>query len=222
MSRPMNNISYGDEYRRMMPREFEQYAAQYSGQIEGIGWKLWDTQTYVSGTTTRLQQFFNVRATQDLSNMETAFQLPGQKGFLIRAIRFFIKQEPRAVTPSAATGAQVGAYDNVALLINTGVFELIIGNKQYVLDPLWCLTAGGGASGAMCAATSAGGATIFVDYAQNGTADPRAVNTLSKPIFIPPQLNFSANAFWPAALTLSGGNTTITFLLDGDIIRPVQ
>jgi hypothetical protein len=61
-----------------------------------------------------------------------------------------------------------------------------------------------------------------VDYAQNGIADPRAVNTLSKPLFIGPQINFNARVDWAAALTLSGGDTAITFLLDGDLLRPVQ
>jgi len=116
---------------------------------------------------------------------------------------------------------QVGAIDNIAQLINTGVFVLTIGNKQFAMEPLWVLTAGGGAYGMMAAAAGVG-VPSYVDYAQNGIPDPRAVNTLSIPIFIPPQMNFSAVASWPAALTLSGGDTTICFLLDGDLIRPVQ
>jgi hypothetical protein len=209
-------------YAGMYPREYEQYSASYGNKLDRIGWKWWDTQTYVSGTTTQLPQWFNVRATPDLGNMEVAFQLAAPKAFLIRAIRFFMKQRPRAVSPAATSGPQLGAIDNIAQIINTGVFVLTIGNKQFAMEPLWVLTAGGGAMGAMALATTASAAAVYTDMAQNGIADPRAVNTLSIPIFIPPQLNFSAVVSWPAALTLSGGNTDICFLLDGDILRPVQ
>ena len=208
-----NGTGYGSDY--------EQYSTKYKGQIESIGWKWWDTQTYISGTTTSLPQWFNVRGTPDLSNMEIAFQLAAPKAFLIRAIRFFIKQRPRLVSPAGTSGAATGAIDNVAQLINTGVFVFTVGNKQYNMEPLWCLTAGGGAFGML--AVGAGGAAFdSIDYAQNGIPDPRAVNTLSKPMFLPPQLNFSAVVTWPAALTLSGVNTDISFLLDGDLLRPVQ
>jgi hypothetical protein len=204
------------------PPEYEQYNSQYGGKIEAIGWKWWDTQTYVSGTTVNLTQWFNVRATQDLSNMEVAFQLAAPKAFLIRAIRFFVKQRPRSVARAASTNPTTGAIDNIAQLINTGVFTLMIGNKQYNQEPLWCLTAGGGAYGMLGlegATADPGGA---IDYAQNGIPDPRAVNSLAKPIFIAPQINFSAVVSWPAALTLAGGDTAVTILLDGDQLRPVQ
>lgn len=230
MSTPQNMLP-GDQqgpfplpgfYGGMYPREYEQYSASYGNKLDRIGWKWWDTQTYVSGTTTQLPQWFNVRATPDLGNMEVAFQLAAPKAFLIRAIRFFVKQRPRMVSPPV-TAPITGAIDNVAQLINTGVWVLTIGNKQFAMEPLWVLTAGGGAYGVMAAAnTSGSNAANYFDYAQNGIPDPRAVNTLPIPIFIPPQLNFSAVVSWPAALTLSGGNTDITFLLDGDLLRPVQ
>ena len=220
MSRPQANIpgNYSQDY----PPEYERYNTQYPGQKEVIGWKWWDTQTYVSGTTTQLPQWFNVRATPDLGNMEVAFQLAAPKAFFCRAIRFFIKQRPRSVARAASTNPNTGATDNVAQLINTGVWQFTVGNKVYNLEPLWCLTAGGGAFGLLAlegATADPGGA---IDYAQNGIPDPRAVNTLSKPLFIAPQINFTALVTWPAALTLAGGNTDLAFLLDGDLVRPVQ
>lgn len=211
-------------YSGSYPSQYEQYNSQYGNALETIGWKLWDTQTYVSGTTTQLPGWFNVRATPDLSNMEVAFQLPAPKAFLIRAIRFFVKQRPASVARAASTNQQTGALDNIAQLINTGVFTFTIGSKVYNMEPLWCMTAGGGAAGVLViegATTDPGG---LVDYAQNGIADPRAVNTLTKPIFIAPQINFTAVVTWPAAITLapSNTNTPISFLLDGDLLRPVQ
>lgn len=212
-------------FTNVYPREYEQYNSQYGGQIEAIGWKWWDTQTYISGTTTRLPQWFNVRATRDLSNMEVAFQLAAPKAFLIRAIRIFIKVRPRVVTPVTATGAVLtGTFDDVVQLINTGVVDLNIGNKIYALEPLWALTSGGGAFGALglVGAAPVAGQIGTGSYAQVGEPDPRAVNSLSKPIFIAPQINFNATMDWPAALTLASGDTTITLVIDGDLLRPVQ
>ena len=204
-------------YTGYYPPQYGQYNTQFQGNIETIGWKWWDTQTFTSGVTTSLTQFFNVRGTTDLSNMEVAFQLAAPKAFLIRAIRFFVKQRPQTVTTVANGSNQLGAFDDMAQLINTGVFQLTIGNKVYNLEPLWCLTAGGGAWGVL-----ASGSTVSQSYAQNGIADPRAVNTLSKPLFIGPQINFTAQITWPAVITTANGNPSICILLDGDLLRPVQ
>lgn len=201
-------------YTNYYPPEYQQYNTQYKGNIETIGWKWWDTQTFTSASTTSLVQFFNVRSTPDLSNMEVAFQLAAPKAFLVRAIRFFVKNRPTAITLSAVGGVNIetGFYDDVVQLTNLGVFQLTIGNKVYNLEPLWCLTAGGGAYGILTTGS----------YAQNGIPDPRAVNSLSKPLFIGPQINFTARIDWPNTLTLAGGNPTVTVLLDGDLLRPVQ
>ncbi len=213
MSRPNLPGIFTDAY----PREYEAYNTQYGGQIESIGWKWWDTQTFISGTTVALTNFFTTRATPDLSNMEVQFQLAAPKAFLCRAIRFFVKQRPEAATLPVGGSQAPGAIDNIAQLINTGVMSFVIGNKTYALEPLWCLTAGGGAYGNLAIAST----TISMDYAQNGIPDPRAVNTLSKPLFIGPQINFNARIDWAATLTLTR-NLAITLLLDGDLLRPVQ
>lgn len=215
---PQYKLDIEGLYSGYYPKEFVDYSTSFGNRLEKIGWKWYDTQTYTSGTTTSLPQWWNTRATQDLSNMEIAFQMPAPKSFLIRAIRFFVKQRPRNVTIASNTNPQTGAMDNIAQLINTGVFVFTIGNKVYNLEPLWCLTAGGGAYGVMTTGATGG----LMDYAQNGVPDPRAVNTLSTALFIPPQMNFSAVVSWPAALTLAGGDTTLSFLLDGDIYRAVQ
>jgi hypothetical protein len=147
-----------------------------------------------------------------------AFQLAAPKAFLIRAIRFFVKTRPQTVTTGTPLPAtQAGAFDDVVQIINTGVFQLTIGNKVYNLEPLWCLTSGGGAYGVLQS-----GSTISMSYAQNGIPDPRAVNALSKPLFIGPQINFTAQITWPATLTLTNGNPALCILMDGDLLRPVQ
>jgi hypothetical protein len=220
MSRPQTGLP--GIYTGQYPAEYEKYSAQYGGQLEAIGWKWWDTQTYTSGTTTALTNYFNVRATPDLSNMEVAFQLAAPKAFLCRSVRFFIKGRPRSVARAASTNPQTGSLDDVAQIINTGVFTLVIGNKTYLQEPLFCLTAGCGAFGELALEGATADPGAIVDYAQNGIPDPRAVNTLPKPIFIGPQMNFNGAITWPAALTLAGGNTGLTVILEGDQLRPVQ
>jgi hypothetical protein len=213
----MNNMP--GIYSGYYPPGFEEYNTQYGGRLERVGAKLWDTQTFTSASTVSLVQFFNVRATPDLSNMETAFQLPAPKAFLIRAIRMFVKLRPLATTATPGS-AFASNFDNIAQLINTGVMTFTVGNKQYAQEPLWALTAGGGAFGSLA---GVGGAlqSVGIDYAQNGVPDPRAVNTLSVPLFLAPQINFNARIDWAAALTLSS-SPAITLCLDGDLLRPVQ
>ena len=199
-------------YTGYYPPEYAAYNTQFQGNIETIGWKWWDTQTFTSASTTSLTQWFTTRTSLDLSNMEVQFQLAAPKAFLIRAIRFYVKGRPTAITASGSPTIETGLFDDVAQIINTGVFQFTIGNKVYNMEPLWCLTAGGGAWGYLTTGS----------YAQNGIPDPRAVNSLSKPLFIGPQINFTARVDWPATITLAGGNPAITFLLDGDLLRPVQ
>lgn len=208
-------------FTNQFPAQYEQYNTQYGGQVEAIGWKWWDTQTYTSATTVNLPNYFNVRASTDISNMEVAFQLAAPKAFLVRAIRVYYKRRPQMVDSGAAAPTNfVSLADDVAQLVNTGVMELTIGNKIYSQEPLWCLTSGGGPN-IIWSQAGAEAANITANYAQNGIADPRAVQTVSKPLFIAPQINFNARLFWPAALTLTA-NTDITVCLDGDLLRPVQ
>lgn len=205
----------------VFPQALMDYAAKYQNKIEAIGGQLWDTQSFVSGTTLVLPGFWGtVRATLDVGNMPTAGNLTGDTAFLVRAVRFYAKQRPRAVVGLSAA-AQTGALDNISQLINTGVFNFTVGSKNYGQFALWGLTAGGGASGLMAAA-GATAANVYYDVAQNGIADPRAVFTLNKPIFLTPGMVFKGDLLWPAALTLSGGNTDLCLMLDGDSYRPAQ
>lgn len=201
---------------RDYPPEFQPYDTQYKGAKEAVGWMLWDTVPYVSAASVNLN-FFNVaRATVDLSNMEIPSQLAAPKAFFLRAIRFYVKNVPWAAAVAVAA-AQTGQASDIQLLINTGVFQLTIGNKLYVQLPLWTLLSGGGVAG-----SAASGGAGFYDVASLGMPDNRAPYTLAKPLFIAPQINFIGNIIWPAAVVLVQGDTDITVALDGDLIRPVQ
>jgi hypothetical protein len=209
-------------YTDYYPPEFWKYNTQYAGKLEWIGWRWWDTKTYVSATTTSLANFFGtIPATLDVGNMQVAAQLAAPNAFMIRAVGWYLKQRPRAVDQAATANPQTGALDNVAQLGNGGVAQLTIGTKVYGQWQLWQLGSGGGAWGAVA---TAGGEAVNVqnDWATSGVPDPRALYTLSKPLFIAPQINFKVDITWPAAVTLAGGDTSLQFFLDGDIVRPVQ
>jgi hypothetical protein len=202
-----------------IPLGYERYSSIYGRGKEVIGWSLYDTLTYISGTTLSLDFFTNVRANKSLSNMETAGALPAPKSFLIRAPRFFVKQRPRSVAVAAATNPNTGALDNLVQLTNQGVARLIVGSKEYGFVPLWMLCSGGGVTGQM---SQGGAATGLVDYATVGVPDARNVWSLTKPILVESQVNFKVELIWDAPLTLAGGNLDLTIALDGDMLRAIQ
>lgn len=204
------------------PAEYKQYDTQYQGAKEVIGWNWYDTVTYVSGTTVTLTLFTTARATLDLSNMEVTGQLAAPKAFFCRSIIWYLKQRPRSVARAAATAAQTGAIDNIAQLSNTGVLSITIGQKLYGQYPIWRLCSGGGAFGAFGAEGATADPGAQSDWATLGIPDPRAVFTLAKPLFIAPQINFNVVLTWPTAITLAATDTTMSVVLDGDLIRPVQ
>ena len=205
---------------------YQEYASQYAGQIEAIGGQLYDTLNYTGAATLNLTYFTALRNNLALSNMELAGTLPSPKGFLIRSIRVVIQEDILTSARAASGAVQPGAIDNIAQLVNTGVFTLTIGAKQYAQFPIWMLPAGGGPWNAVAASGDTADPGQLQDFASNGIPDIRNVRTLSKPIFIGPQINFNATIVWPAAVTLAGPGaphvTAIKIILDGDLLRPVQ
>lgn len=222
MSRMQNTLP--GIYSGDFPPEYSAYNTQYPGAKETIEWVWYDTQSFVSASSVSLTFFQNGPGgrTIDQTNMEVAGQFAAPKAFFLRAIGFWVKQRPRSVARAAATNPQTGAFDNIAQLINTGTYSMVIGSKNYAIFPLHRLTAGAGANGVMTAEGATADPGAQSDYAQNGVADPRAMFTLSKPLFIAPQINFAVTITWPAAITLAGGNTDVQIFWDGDLIRPVQ
>jgi len=202
-----------------IPLEYGRYSSIYGRGKEVIGWSLYDTLPYVSGTTLGLEFFTNVRANKSLSNMETAGALPAPKSFLIRAPRFFVKQRPRSVAAAVASNPNTGAVDNLVQLTNTGIARLIVGSKEYGHVPLWMLCSGGGVAGVI---SQGGAGTGIIDYATLGTPDARNVWTLTKPILVESQVNFKVEVTWDTPITLAGGNLDLCFALDGDMLRAIQ
>lgn len=203
-----------------LSRDYARYNTQYPAQ-EVIQGMLWDTATYTSGTTVAANFFNAVRATLDLGNMEIPSQLPNPKAFLVRAINFYVKNRPWSAARGASTAVTTGQADNIQQLINTGVLRLTIGSKIYAEFPLWALPSGAGAYGNAGLDGNTADPGIVVDHAVSGFPDVSNSFTLSKPLFIAPQINFVVTVTWPAAITLTG-NLNITVNMEGDLIRPAQ
>lgn len=201
---------------------YDKYNTQYPGQKERINQPLWDTLVYTSNATTQLTFFNGVRATLDLSNMQQAGVLAAPQGFLIRALRFFVKVNPYVVARAAAGSLCTGLWDDVQQLLNTAVLQLTIGSKTYAQVPLWMVPAGGGVFGSMgCDGNTADPGTA-VSYAQCGSPVVDNCFSLARPLFIAPQINFKIDIIWGAAVTLACGNPPLTVVMDGDIVRPKQ
>lgn len=197
------------------PSEYQRYDTQFQGAKECIGWTWYDTVTYVSAATTALAMFTVTRATLNLGNMEVAGQLASPKAFFLRAIRVDPIIIPFATTAAGNGAAQTGAITDMQALTHNGILQLTIGQKVYGQWPLWMLPAGGG----MVVA----GVYPIAQVVTNGIADPRAVYSLTKPLFIAPQINFRVDLLWPAgAITTVATAPNIWVGLDGDLIRPVQ
>jgi hypothetical protein len=203
-----------------LPDTYQKYAAKLGNKKEEIGWVYWDTVLYTSGATIALRLFNAVRATRDVGNMPTAGALPGDQGFLIRAIRFYVKQRPESMATAAAAAAQPGALDNISLLINTGVLLWTIGGKNYAEYPLWSLPSGGGVYGNI-AVNDILVAGAAADFGNCGYPDAGNVFTLTVPTFLEPNTSFWVDLVWPAAVALTR-NVNVCVAFEGRLVRAVQ
>jgi hypothetical protein len=201
------------------PTQYNSYDTQYSGAKEAVGWMLYHKLQYTSAATVALRYFTAIPANIEFGNMEVAGQLASPKAFFLRAIRVRIDGQPFSTTAVADANIQDGRANDLVMLLEHGVLQLTIGSKQYGQWPLHVLPAGGG----VVISWQTGDIDVVIQDANNGIQDPRAVYSLSKPLFIAPQINFYVDLLWPnGPYTLDQGNTNILVMLDGDLIRPVQ
>jgi hypothetical protein len=183
---------------------------------------LWDSLLYTS-TTTVVMNFFQqtlAATSPDVTNLLQPGQLPYPQQFLVRAVRFWIRQLPESINAAGAPAIQTGAFNNVALLVNTGLLIIRHGDKEYGRYPLRDITAGNGLYGPLKVSNILVGGAV-VDYAQNGRPHCKDIYALAKPLLIETSQNFVYQLSWPAALTLTR-NLTLCLALEGDLIRSIQ
>lgn len=206
----------------MNASDYQQYATLTTGR-EVVHGALWDTLAYTTAVTTVLNFFQQtVAATSfDVTNLLTPGQLAYPTQFLVRAIRFFIKQRPESVNAAAPAALQGGAIDNVFELVNTGLLVITHGAKEYGRYPLRDITCGNAPFGNISVSNILiGGAAV--DYGQNGWPHSKNVFTLAKPLLIETNMNFLYQLSWPAGAVTLTRTTNLCLALEGDLIRPVQ
>jgi hypothetical protein len=190
---------------------------QQPDELEAYGHVLYSVRTYVSGSTTRLT-FFDFVGGPDVTNMESAGQLPDPQFFEIWGVHFGVR---RGVTntPEGITGA----IDDVEKLIRSGggSFILTIGSKNYGPWPLEALHSLGGPTGFGWGLdnTAAGGTPSQTQFANNGLAG----SGLSQrgALVVPPKQRLVATVTWPAPLTLTG-DVPVYAALSGVHFRDVR
>jgi hypothetical protein len=191
-----------------IPTEWTAYVTQTNLSLEVVPYMLWDTNTYTSTTTTDQVFFTTIRATTDLGNIKQPGMLPNPQSFLIQAIRFFNK----SVTAVGTTFASQQISD-VALLANTGIGTLTIGQKTYGPWPLWVLGCGNQPGGVL-----AGSNSNYMGYGQ--VQGP--LYALYPNLMIAPLQNFQFNLDWPAGAVTLANTAALCINFDGQLARAVQ
>jgi hypothetical protein len=213
----LNILTAAERYA--YPSQFSDYDTQYGGAKERIGWTWYHLLPYAAATV-QLTYFQVIPANLGLGNMKLAGQLGAPQAFFMRALRVKVYLYPTAITAVATATEQTGNLDDLCHLLYQGTLQLSILDKVYGQWPLWMLPAGGGPAAVGVGSIAA--APIYM--AENGIQDPRAVYSLSVPLFLAPQVTFKVDIFWNAAVAVVSlpANPLIGVFLDGDLIRPVQ
>lgn len=193
------------------------------GQPERIAWSWWDTQTYVSGTTVRLDFFQTVNADKNQSNMVAAGQIPAPQFFdLYHASICYLV--PLSAAALADPIGIVGAVNDVDRL-SQGAAQFSIADKVYYQGSQMFLPAGAGPFVSQSSSATGTAATPFAtisQFALNGNPDLRNRYNFWGDITIPANQNFIWSLTWTAALTFTPGtNRSIRVWMDGYLYRRV-
>ena len=196
---------------------------EMANQPEVLPWVLYDTQTFVSGTTQSLNFFSTLQTNKSLGNMESAGQIPDPQFFEVHYFGCDIM-----VTPTTIASGVVGAIDDIHKLLwgdagdgsDAGRFTFVISNKRIGPFPLSYCHGSGGAIGFGWSNdnVAAGGTPESIQYANNGVFDGGYYAGGS--IIIPPKIGFNVDLDWGGPITLSG-NVAIRFNLMGVLHRRV-
>ena len=200
-----------------IPEEWGGYVTQSNVGLEVVPAVLYDTQTYVSTTTTILPFFTSVPANDSISNVNPPATLPNPSSFLIKNIGIMVPNTFETLTQGAAATSLPSQFNDILLLVNTGICRLTIGDKPYGPWPLFRLPIGTYPKQQFTAAGAAA-ANVITGYGQtDGPLYP-----FLPPLLIAPMQRFKVSLEWPAgALTLLA-NRTIKVLLDGQLSRAIQ
>jgi hypothetical protein len=199
-----------------IPQEWTKYLTQSPVGLEIVPDQLYDTQTFTDNATTELNFFTAVAANLGLSNMTQPGMLPNPQSFLIEYARLYFRVQV-TTTDSGAAGAFASTYNDIVLLVNTGIFKLTIGTKNYGPWLLWTMPSASYAQGVIAVA-GAEAANLAHEYAQLGGP----LWNLRPNLMIAPLQNFSAQLAWPGGTVNLTGNVVITVMFEGQRARGIQ
>lgn len=206
---------FGAPFRALPKAAIEAASTPPSGNAQEAIWhQAYDTQTFVSATTTRLVFFQAANADRTLSNMEQGGTLPRPQSLQIHNIC----ADFLSLTPVSTGAGIVGELDNLARLIlgsaQRPMWTLTISQKSYGPYSMSLLHGTGGPLGFISGTQAAGTSLQF------GKNDGSAGWNYFGRVIIPEQVSFSLEIAWAATATLTG-DTRIRVSLFGVLNRRV-
>lgn len=192
-----------------------------ANQPEALPWVLYDTQTYVSGTTTTLTFFQQTNADPTITNMQTGGQLVDPNYFRVYYAYLDVLSRP-SINSDVGPATATGLLDDIAQLMLTGrgIWTLNLQDKQTGPFPLSVLHSTGYANGLATMAQS-GAAAAAEDRFESGQAgDPRTTFCFDGSVVIKPKVGWNMKLQWSGALALTG-DTPLRVSLAGVWYRAV-
>lgn len=184
-----------------VPGGLADYRTTIPNASEWVDKILWDTQSYAQAGQVSLDFFQSVPANLPNGNLQQAGTI-GNNVMIVRSIGVFVR-------------SNIGT--DIAIIATQGILRFDIGAKNYGIWPIDQLPAAGGVVGWGMNDTGLSPYTV----SNHGVPDPRAAYTLTRPLLIPPNLNFKVRLEWAAAIAISV-QTSVTVMLSGEMGRFVQ
>jgi hypothetical protein len=200
-----------------IPEEWAGYVTQSTVGLEVVPSMLWDTQTYTDNVTTILPFFTSTPANDSISNVNPPASLPNPNSFLIKTIGIFFPNTFETLTQGAAAAALAGQFNDILLLVNTGLLRLTIGDKPYGPWPMYRLPI---ATYPKQQYSAAGAAAANVITGYGNTDGP--MYPILPPLLIAPTQRFKVTLEWPAGAVDLAANRSIKVVLDGQLSRAIQ
>lgn len=190
---------FGMAFRALPKAAVEAAATPPSGNAQEAIWhQVYDTQSFVSATTTRLVFFQAANADRTLSNMEQGGTLPRPQSLQIHNITCDLL----SAAPVSTGAGIVGILDDLSRLLlgtaNRPTWTLTISQKSYGPYSLSVLHGTGGPIGGVNGTQAAG---TSIQWAR--VSDTPGWNYFGR-VIIPEQVSFSLECNWAATATLTG------------------
>ena len=186
-----------------------------AGQPECIPWILYDTQDFVTASTTQLTFFQTVQTDQTLGNLPSQAQLPDPQHFVLH----YVTCDVLAIPSLSAAGTVVGALNDIDLIMKGGrpVFTITMSDKNYGPFPLRACHALGGVTGGVAGTFAA---TTDIQFGNNGIPGGGGFPFMGA-IVIPPKVSFKLSVQWSATQAINVSPVKIQIGLAGVLYRRV-